>query len=289
MAALFDELTQHGGFAMRKLSTKRTAAAAFVLGAALLTPAQVGISAANAATQPYVVLSISQSGGFVPWQWAQMRTPDAVLYSDGTLLANQPVMTAVYPGPAAPSILRKMSTMSIPRILAAADAARVTNPKFDWGMPWVADVPNTDFVTQRSAKGPSTLVSIYAVGFSGPGLTKEQSAARSAASDFASKVQSFHGTLVPTKSMPTRWVSPRWSYVAQPAAADEFSVVRPWFGAKPLAESMSCVDFSAAENRKLIALLPKLNQASRWRSGNQTWQVSLRPLFPHETGCAAVR
>lgn len=274
---------------MRRLPAKRIAAMALVLGAALLAPTQVGTSAASAATQPYVVLSISQSGGYVPWQWAQMRTPDAVLYSDGTLLANQPIMTAVYPGPAAPSILRKVSTMSIPRILAAADAAKVTNPKFDWGMPWVADVPNTDFVTQRSAKGPSTLVSVYAVGFTGPGLTKEQSAARVAASDFASKVQSFHGTLVPTKSMPTPWISPRWSYVAMPASADELSTVRPWFGAKPLTETNMCVDLSASENRKLIALLPKLNQASRWRSGGQTWQLMLRPLFPHETGCAASR
>ena len=258
--------------------------ALLAISAQAVTPATM----ATAAGSPYVVLSISQSGGFVPMSWASMRTPLAVLYSDGTLLAAAQATTLQYPGPAAPTILRKVSGMSLPRILAAADAAKVTNPKFDWGFPGVADVPSTDFVTQRSSKGPSTLVSVYALGFTGPNLTRDQASARAAANSFADKVQSFDGTLVPTKSMPTQWISTRWSYWAMPASTDEFSTVRTWFGAKPLKESMTCADMTATENRQLVALLPKLNQASRWRSGGRIWQLQLRPLFPHETGCAAV-
>ncbi|MBU6213321.1 MAG: hypothetical protein KGP01_02570 [Actinomycetales bacterium] len=268
--------------------TTMVAAATFMLGATVLAPATAAAPAAPA-TQPYVVLSVSQSGGFVPMEWAHMRTPQAVLYSDGTLLATSLVTTAIYPGPAAPTVLRKVAPGSIQLILAAADAAKVTDPKFDWGIPGVADVPSTDFISQRAPKGPTTFVSVYALGMTGPGLTRTQVAARKAAAGLVSDLTSFSGTLIPTKSMPTRWVSPRWAFWATPAQADEFSVVRRWFGAKPLRESTTCVDFTTTENRTLVSLLPKLNQASRWLSDGKTWQLRLRPLFPHEAGCAAQR
>lgn len=253
----------------------------------LLTPLATAGAAASAAAPAYVVLGISQSGGFISQAGASLRTPDAVLYSDGNLLVTSRVTTAVYPGPAAPTIMRKVAASAIPRVLAAADAAKVTDTDFQWGFPPLADVPDTDFTVQRSSRGPVSTVSIYALGFTGPGLTKAQVAARVAAQAFVGKLVSFDGTLVPTKSMPVPWVSPRWAYVAQPTPADEFSTIRPWLGSTPLRQTMTCVDFTAAENRKLIALLPKLNQASRWRSEGKIWQVALRPLFPHQSTCAA--
>ncbi|NBW73963.1 MAG: hypothetical protein EBR26_06155, partial [Microbacteriaceae bacterium] len=69
---------------------------------------------------------------------------------------------------------------------------------------------------------------------------------------------------------------------------DEFSVVRPWFGSKPLNTNRICQEMSTLENSRFNALLPKLNQASRFTSGGQTWRLSVRPLFPHESGCAGI-
>ena len=264
------------------------AAAALTCGAALLPPITAAVTAAPI-TQTYPVLSVSQSGGFVPVEWAHMRTPEAVLYSDGTLLATSLVTTMIYPGPAAPTILRKVAPGSIGRILSAADDAKLTDPQFDWGIPGVTDAPNTDVTSQRSPLGRTTFVSVYALGINGRGLTRSQVGARAAADGFVSSLTSFSGTLIPTKSRPTAWVSPRWAYWATPAEPDRFSVVRRWFGAKPLQTSVVCVDFTTAENRTLVSLLPKLNQASRWQSGGKTWQLRLRPLFPHETGCAPQR
>lgn len=262
------------------------------LAAAICLVVSLGTAAAasapaTAASPVFPVLVIETSGGFIPPKWAMLRTPRVAVYSDGSVFATMDVTTMIYPGPAAPSIQRKVGASTL-RILAAADAANVTNPKFDWGIPPVADAPDTVFRIQRSPRGPVITTTIYALGIGDYGLTKEQSAARSAAERLVTRLQSFDNTLIPTKSLPSKWTASRWVYSAQPMGRDEFSVVRPWVSTKPLAETPLCNDLTAAENRKLVSLLPRLNQSSRWTSDKRLWATSLRPLFPHETGCAAL-
>ena len=260
---------------------------AMLSAAALVAGLIVGASSPAAAATPYAVLVIEDSGGFMPPSWAMRRTPRVAVYSDGTIYATSQVQTMQYPGPAAPGIRRKAGA-SIMRILAAADAAKVTDPKFDWGFPGIADAPSTVFKIQRSARGPVMRIDIYALGIDGFGLTKEQTAARSLAAKLVDRLQSFDNQLVPTKSMPTTWTSTRWAYSAEPMARDEFSVVRPWISKKVLSATPVCNELTAAENRVLVALLPKLNQSSRWTSDKRLWNVNLRPLFPHESGCESL-
>lgn len=261
-----------------------TAAVGLALATGVSQPAK--LAPAQAAATPYVTLSVRQTGGYAPEQTLLMRTPQAVLYSDGALLATSPAPAASYPGPAAPTILRKSVSSSVKQILAAADAAKVTDPKFDWGFPNVADAPDTEFTVQRSAKTANVKVVVYALGIAGPDLSRAQVTARAAASDFVQKLQAFNSSLITSSSKPVRWVSPRWVIWASPASANQYSVIRQWFGAKQLSAAAGCVTLSSAENRKLVSALPQLNAASRWISAGKTWQVQLRPLFPHESGCS---
>lgn len=273
---------------MRQFSRVRFAGSLLVLGsvAPLITPAAV--VPATAASTPFVTLGVRQTGGFISAQAQAMRTPLAVLYSDGTLLVTQPAVNGGYPSAAAPTILRKSASGAIKPVLAAADAAKVTDPKFDWGFPNVADAPDTEFVSQRSARGPVVRVSVYGLGITGPDLNRTQVAARSAASEFVQTLQSMDSSLVPATSKPVRWNSPRWVVWATVASANQYSVIRQWFGSKPLSAAAGCVELNAGESKRLVGLLPQLNTASRWLSGGKTWQVQYRPLFPHEAGCSAL-
>jgi len=261
-----------------------TAAVGLALAGGVLQPAKP--APAQAAATPFVMLSVRQTGGYAPAQTLVMRTPQAVLYGDGALLVTSQGSASGYPGPAAPTILRKSVSSSVKQILAAADAAKVTDPGFNWGFPNVADAPDTEFVVQRSAKAPVVRVSVYALGIAGPDLTKAQVSARAVAVDFVQKLQSFSSPMVAASAKPVRWVSPRWVAWATPASANQYSVIRQWFGAKQLSAAAGCVDLTSAETRKLVSALPQLNAASRWLSGGKTWQVQLRPLFPHESGCS---
>lgn len=255
---------------------------AFCLGMTMLTLAPL-VQAATAGEPAFLVLSVRDVGGFVPQQYLFDRLPTVAVYSDGTVLAARTVQTAIYPGPAAPTIVRKISAAAVPRIVNAATKAGATNPKFDFGSPPVADVSSTEIVTRASRGAPTTKLIIYALNFT-YGLTKSQIAARNDVAKFIDDVANMSGTLIWTKNMPSPWVSTRWAYAAAPALPDSFSVTRPWFGAQ-LKSPVSCALFTSTENSKLRALLPTLNQASRWTSAGKTWQVRLRPLFPHENSC----
>ena len=273
---------------MTRSRTRIAASATAALSAGMLVAGLIaGAASPAAAATPYAVLVIEDSGGFMPPSWAMRRTPRVAIYSDGTIYATSQAQTLQYPGPAAPGIRRKAGA-SIMRILAAAEAAKVTDPTFDWGLPGIADAPSTVFKIQRSARGPVVRVDIYALGIDGFGLTKEQTAARTLAAALADRLQSFDNQLVPTKSMPTTWTSTRWAYSAEPMARDGFSVVRPWISKKALSTTPMCNELTVAENRAIVALLPKLNQASRWTSDKRLWNVNLRPLFPHESGCGSL-
>ena len=264
---------------------------AFCLGMTMLTLAGLPLMQAATAGEPaFLVLSVRDVGGFVPQQYLFDRLPTVAVYSDGTVLSSRTVQTAIYPGPAAiypgpaaPTIVRKISAAAVPRILNAAMKAGATNPKFDFGYPSVADVTSTEIVSRASRGAPTTKLFIYALNFTF-GLTKSQIAARNDVAKFVDDVANMSGTLIWTKNLPSPWVSTRWAYAATQAQPDSFSVTRPWFGA-PLKSSVSCALFTSTENAKLRSLLPLLNQASRWTSAGKTWQVRLRPLFPHENSC----
>ena len=258
--------------------------AAIVAAAVLVGSLAAAPQTASAAPAPYLMLQVRLTGGFVPQQWLFNRVPTVAVYSDGNVYSSNVVTTMNYPGPAAPQLLRKMAKADLTRIMQAAATAKVTDSKFDFGMPPVADAPDTEITWRLSQGGPTFTRSIYALGIDGFGLREDQVTARQQAQKFIDDLSSFSGTLIRTKSMPTPWVSSRWVYQAEPSLPDPMSVVRNWVG-PTLTKPVMCGELTSSQNSRLRALMPKLNQASRWLSNKQIWQVRLRPLLPHETGC----
>jgi len=244
---------------------------------------------AQATTPPsrYVSLLIQETGGYTTQEWAFSRTP-AVLYSDGLLIVPQRIQTLRYPGHFVSSFQQKREPASVQRFLAAAQKLHLTDPKFDWGTTWIVDVPDTTFVTQISTKAPQTRMSIYALGFDQDVTPESKLDARRAASKFKDKVESFSSEFMWTKSRPTIWKPTKWLYMASESQRDSLMNLHKWVGSSPLKWTQSCVAMTAAENSKFNYLLPKLNEASRFSSDGKIWRVTVRPLFPHETGCQSV-
>jgi hypothetical protein len=173
--------------------------------------------------------------------------------------------------------------------MESARKVNLMNPKFDWGMPGIVDVSDTTFVTQISPRAAQTKFSIYALGYDQDVKPKSKLDARRAASKFREKVEAFSPEFMWTKSRPTSWKPTRWLYMATEMNADpSYTKIHNWFGSKPLQSNRSCMAMTAAENAKFNPLLPKLNSASRFSSNGKTWLLTVRPLFPHETGCQSI-
>lgn len=246
---------------------------------------QITIAATPSPSTRYVSFLAQQTGGFTTYEWAFQRTPSVIVYSDGLTISEVPYRTAVYPGAITSTFLQKTEPSAVNRVLAGATKVKLTDPKFDWGAPLITDLTDTNVITQQSPRAARISISIYALGFDND-LDSATKSARKAASSFIEKVENFSSDIYWTKSKPVIWKPTRWVYMANRADKDEFSVVRPWFGSKPLNENRVCQEMSTLENSRFNAMLPKLNQASRFTSGGQTWRLSVRPLFPHESGCA---
>ena len=255
----------------------------------LLIPFAVSqeVVTAKSISRPYVSLVIGESGGYVMPQYNFTRLPRIVLYSDGRMYTRSDVATQQYPGPAVQTIMQKSAAGSVANIMKAITKAKLTDPKFDWGVPGVADVSNTDIYSKASANAKAKRVSVYAIEFTNPNLTKKQSAARKNASKLITDLQNFSNKYVYTKSLPTPWVSNRWAYQVNEGVQNDYTTIKDWVG-EELTGVVKCAVLDASASGKLVALLPEINQETLFSSGGKLWKVSLRPLFPHETGCKSL-
>lgn len=244
-------------------------------------------SQAASKSKPFPVLIVEESGGFVPVEYNFSRLPRVVLYSDGRMFARSDIYTQQYPGPAVQTILTKQVGNSITLIQRAFNGTKLWNPKYNWGFPWIADVPNTDVTSQIAAGVAPTRVSVYALQFTGPGLTTSQIRERQLASKLLDDLQAFSNKYVMTKSLPTSWISDRWVYQVREAYPNELANTQKWFG-PTITGPVSCSALSPTDTSKLIALLPKINQATQFEFANKLWTVTFRPLLPHESGCKAL-
>ena len=245
---------------------------------------------AQATTPPgrYVSLLIQETGGYTLQEYAFSRTP-TVLYSDGLLIVPVKFKIFRYPGQFVTSFLQKREQPAVSRILEAARKVNLMNPKFDWGMPGIVDVNDTTFITQVSPRAAQTRFSIFALGYDQDVRPKSKLDARRAVSKFRDKVESFSPEYMWTKSRPTVWKPTKWLYMATEANPEPtFSKIHKWIGSKPLESNRSCMEMTSAENMKFNLLLPNLDSASRFSSNGKTWLLTVRPLFPHETGCQSV-
>lgn len=263
----------------RKLSA--VISASLLLGTFALTEASVS------KPRTYVVAMVKTTGGFVPPAYQFTRVPNFVIYSDGRMISTSQVQTQQWPGSALPSLQTKFVNFDMKRIVAALEASKLTNPKFDWGYPLVADVPNTEVFTQLSAQKRSSTVSVYALGMTGPGITKHQAIYRKKASLLIDQLQGFSNKYIWTKNLPTTWVPTKYAYQVSVAEPTEYSNNKDWVG-PAISDELSCAVLSKSDSAKITKMASDINTETLWTSGDKTWRINLRPLFPHESSCKSI-
>jgi hypothetical protein len=279
--------------------------AAAVLGLAVLTAAcaqrpsgdDAGSPEPSEAPRPPaegLVLEVGYTGGFVTPQTVAGRLPLAAVYADGRVITNGPV-PAIYPGPALPNLqVQQMDDAALADLVQQARDAGIGGDP-DLGQPTVADAPSTRFtlVTDRG----TDVLEVYALqealapdGEPLPGLSAEEQAAREPLRE-----------LVDSLTLPG---APSTAYVPDAVAAvvtawtpldDGLPAPEPvaWPGpplpGDPLDERLGvhCVTAEGEQAQTVLEAARSASAATPWTSEDgDRWSLMLRPLLPHETGCA---
>lgn len=134
----------------------------FLFSVAVIAPA------ANASSD-VAVITVAESGGFMPPVWSSSRAPELVLYKDGRLLVRRQVSDEVS------TMSYRVIPPSMVKSYTALFSKVIVEPKGGWGIPGVADVPSTKIDVVKSGKRVTS--SIYALGFTF-GLPKTSANAR---------------------------------------------------------------------------------------------------------------
>jgi putative hemolysin len=160
-----------------------TAAMLAVFGAGLISaPAQAASSNASVPS-PKAIVTIGMQGGFVAPSWQASRLPQLVVYSNGVVYAENPKPAHGY--------VREMLLARVTASVASGFAAQIygltQTPRGGWGMPPVADVPDTTIAV--TSAGHNRKLAVFALNFTGPNLPAAQASARTKLSAAISKFQ----------------------------------------------------------------------------------------------------
>lgn len=248
--------------------------------------------------QAALLLRVAYVGGFVPPNVIPTRLPLLSVYSDGRVITQAPQIE-IFPPPALPGLeVRRISPADARRLVDLAVAAGVGG-NADYGRPGVADVPSTRFTIRTDAGVRTT--EVYALGdadgFTG-GLTPGQIAARRQLWNLMSQLTDLSRTLGPDAvSQSTRYaptaiaaVSEAWRSSGQPDQPEQVWPGPALPGALlggPL--ELHCVTAEGAAAARVASAAAQANTLTPWRSADDRWTVTLRPLLPDERGCADLR
>jgi hypothetical protein len=274
--------------------------------AAGASPTPGGIPHPSGANE--LVLRIEVGGGFVGPNVSLGQIPMLSIYGDGRVVV-EGAQIAIYPGPALPSVVSyRISEEGLQKILENADAAGLLGPDAHYDFPFIADAPTTTFTVV--ARGARHVISAYALAEAGPNdaqLDPDVRRARAALYQFEQKVSDVRGFLGPSVVMePEAQYKPATMRIyARPAQPEQGGGIEPNFQDWPLTTPLASFGVTAAAGGalnggnmrcgtvtgdELKTLMPRLqlsNQLTYWRSGDQTYQLILRPLLPDESGCPA--
>ena len=240
-----------------------------------------------------LVLSVEHVGGFTTPEELAARVPLVAVYGDGRVVAPG-AQIEVYPPPALPPLqVWRLDADGVQTVVERAVAAGVTGSG-DLGTPPVADAPATRFTLITDER---TAVREVEALFELPGdvgLTPEQQATRgeliglldvltSPEAVGATGPEPYAAEAVAAVVAP--WTPPADEALRQPGV--------PWPGpalpGEPLpgGVGLSCVTARGAEAGAVLAAAAGATTLTPWVAGDDTrWSLRLRPLLPHETGCA---
>jgi hypothetical protein len=204
---------------------------------------------------------------------------------------------ARYPGPALPNVqVLRLDPAEVRGLVSKALAAGVAETT-DLGTPGITDVPSTRFTVV--ADGRTYVREVYALteylgGGPSSGITPAQDAARA---ELRGLLDELTGAAATARAEP---------YVPEAIAA----LVTPWFAPDDLPAqpgrlwpgpplpgnllspewAVTCVTARTETAQAVVAEAASATSATPWTAADgQRWSVLLRPLLPHESGCADLR
>jgi hypothetical protein len=284
----------------------RRAALTAVLAALVLAAGCAGSGGGAAAPRPApvsdgpgrLVLEVALVGGFSSPEALAARVPLVAVHGDGRIVARG-AQIEVHPPPALPSLqVWRLDAEGVQTVVDRAVAAGVTETA-DLGSPPVADAPATRFTLVTDA---GTSVREVPALFELPddsGLTLEQEAARGELRGLlevltspeplgATGPEPYAATAVAAVAGP--WTPPTDPALLQPEAAWPGPALpgEPLPGGPlPDRAALSCVVARGAEADAVLAAAASATTLTPWVAGDGSrWTLTLRPLLPHETGCA---
>lgn len=261
-------------------------------------------SAAPSATPRYAVetgadkliLRIADEGGFIAPGYLLSRVPQFALYGDGRVIVPGPIDT-IYPGPLAPNLRQlQVTPEEIQKIMAAADAASLLGPDASYVQPNVSDASTTVFTT--TVAGSTHTIGAYALGLGG-GFGIPNQPARAKLDDFRTKMTDLAGFLGRTVSDAAAYQPSAMRVfvgaVGSPAPGDSTQQVVTWpltadpatAGQTTAVAGIRCVVVSGGDLTAFMTVARNATAATLWAAPSGRYSVSLRPLYPEETGCPA--
>jgi len=284
------------------LGARAAATAGFLLLFSAACAAQnAGAAPGNAGPGEYangsLALRVDYTGGFVTPTMLLTRLPAISVYGDGRVITQGPIILP-YPGPALSDLqVQTISTADVNELVEQAVAAGVGTAT-DLGTPLIADASSTRFTlwTESGTEVFEVYALDEATGLSS-GLNADQQVARDKLRVFAESVTDLSALLGDESLRDAEPYSPTAiAAIAEPwAAGDEGIGDQPevaWPGPELPGESiggglnLGCVTVTGDVVRELVEAVASATTATPWTSGGERWTISLRPLLPHETGCA---
>jgi hypothetical protein len=242
------------------------------------------------------VLRVAYVGGFTTPTELVARLPVLSVYGDGRVVTPG-AQPAVYPGPVLRGAqVQHISPADTKKLVELAVAAGVGEPA-DFGQPPIADAPSTSFaVLTATGRKATEVYALTEADEPGVGLTMAQRSARAKLHQLYLALTDLPKTLgagALDQAVPYRPATVAAVATAYEASGGPFDNAPElaWPGpalpgdrVDPL--GVGCVAVSGEALPPVLDVAANAGGATRWRSGDGLWILTLRPLLPDETRCA---
>jgi len=245
-----------------------------------------------------LIFRLNNDGGFVPPSYMLTHLPSVALYGDGRVIVQGPVIE-IYPAPLLPN-LRQMHVTSaeIQTILAAADADGLLGPDASYDATGIMDAGTSVFTTVVGGK--THRISAYALSESGTTSDAAAAAARKKLQDFQDKITDLSTFLGRTVSDAEAYAPTEMRVLIGPEPAADPNFPNPQLVTWPLTMSpksgqpikqqpnLVCLAISGPDLASFMKVAGGANALTVWSAPAGRFAVSVRPLYPEESGCEAM-
>jgi hypothetical protein len=244
-----------------------------------------------------LILRLAIDGGFVAPGYILTRMPIVALYGDGRVIVGGPVVE-IYPGPLLPNLRQlHVTAAEIQRILVAADADGLLGPDASYMATNIADAGTSTFTTIVDGKTHS--IGAYALGEGGTIDDAAATAARAKLLDFSNKITDLSKFLGRTLSDAEAYVPTEMRVLVGPVPGADPNfpnpqvvnwplTVDPESGQKTTSPGLTCFAVGGADLTAFLKVATGANAQTIWFAPSGRFSVSVRPLYPEESGCIGV-